>query len=75
LSYRKKRLQGPLKERNRAAIDGLAGDSRPVAAVKLAGSDDYRIRVGDYRIVYAIDEGERLVLVARIAHRRDVYRH
>jgi mRNA interferase RelE/StbE len=43
--------------------------------VKLAGQDDYRIRVGDYRIVYAIDDGARVVLVARIAHRRDVYRH
>jgi mRNA interferase RelE/StbE len=43
--------------------------------VKLAGQDDHRIRVGDYRIVYSIDDGDRLVLVARIAHRRDVYRH
>jgi mRNA interferase RelE/StbE len=43
--------------------------------VKLAGRDDFRIRVGDYRIVYAVDEGEELVLIARIAHRRDVYRH
>jgi mRNA interferase RelE/StbE len=41
---------------------------------KLAGLDDYRIRVGDHRIVYAIDEGKRLVIVARIAHRREVYR-
>ena len=43
-------------------------------AVKLAGRDDYRIRVGDYRIVYALDDEERIVIVARIAHRREVYR-
>jgi len=40
----------------------------------LAGRDDYRIRVGDYRIVYAIDDVDRVILVARIAHRREVYR-
>jgi mRNA interferase RelE/StbE len=52
----------------------LADDPRPPGAVKLAGRDDYRIRVGDYRIVYAVDDEEGLVIVARIAHRRDVYR-
>ena len=41
--------------------------------MKLAGRDDYRIRVGDYRIVYAVDDTARLVIVGRIAHRRDVY--
>lgn len=70
-SYR--RLLGPLRERIRAAIDDLAVDPRPPDAVKLAGRDDYRIRVGDYRIVYAVDDDDRLVIVARIAHRRDVY--
>jgi mRNA interferase RelE/StbE len=40
----------------------------------LAGRDNFRIRVGDYRIVYAVDDSERLVIVARIAHRREVYR-
>lgn len=68
-----RRLYGPLRERVRVAVDGLADESRPRGAVKLAGRDDYRIRV-DYRIVYAVEDGERLVLVARIAHRRDVYR-
>ncbi len=69
-----RRLHGKLQERITAAIDGLMHDARPPGAVKLAGRDDYRIRVGDYRIVYAVDDGESLVLVARIAHRRDVYR-
>jgi mRNA interferase RelE/StbE len=40
----------------------------------LTGSDAYRIRVGDYRVVYGVSDADLLVLVTRIAHRRDVYR-
>lgn len=69
-----RRLQGSLRDRIRTAIDGLAANPRPRGAVKLAGRDDYRIRVSDYRVVYAVDDSERLVIVARIAHRREVYR-
>ena len=69
-----RRLHGPLRDRVRAAIDALASDPRPRGAQKLASRDDYRVRVGDYRIVYAVDDDDRLVIVARIAHRRDVYR-
>jgi mRNA interferase RelE/StbE len=69
-----RRLQGPLRDRIRVAIDDLAADPRPRGAVKLVGRDDFRIRVADYRVVYAVDDAERLVLVARIAHRREVYR-
>jgi mRNA interferase RelE/StbE len=59
----------------RAAIDALADRPRPDGAVKLVGRNDYRIRAGDHRVVYAIDDSDRLVVIARIAHRRDVYRH
>jgi mRNA interferase RelE/StbE len=69
-----RRLQGSVRERIRTAIDSLATVPRPAGVVKLAGRDDYRIRVGDYRVVYAVDDVERPVLVARIAHRREVYR-
>jgi len=69
-----RRLQGRLRDRIRTAIDALAFDPRPVGAAKLAGRDDYRIRVGDYRVVYAVDEAERLVIVGRVGHRREVYR-
>jgi len=69
-----RRLRGRVRDRIESAIDGLAAEPRPHGAVKLAGRDDFRIRVGDYRIVYAVDDTERLVLVARIAHRREVYR-
>jgi mRNA interferase RelE/StbE len=69
-----RRLQGPMRTRVGDAIDALSADPRPRGAVKLAGRDDYRIRVGDHRIVYAVDDAEQIVLVARIAHRREVYR-
>ncbi len=69
-----RRLHGRLRDRIAAAIDGLAEDPRPRGSVELAGRNDYRVRVGDYRIVYAVDDDERLVLIARIAHRREVYR-
>jgi mRNA interferase RelE/StbE len=68
------RLQKPIRNRIAAAIDALADDPRPTGTTKLAGRDDYRVRVGDYRIVYAVDDAERLVLIGRIAHRREVYR-
>ena len=64
-----------MADRIATAIDGLAVDPRPPGAVKLAGRDDFRIRVGDYRIVYAVVDAERRVIIARIAHPRDVYRH
>jgi len=69
-----RRLQRPLRERVRNAIDALGSDPRPAGTVKLAGRDDYRIRVWDHRIVYAVDDAERIVIVARIARRREVYR-
>jgi mRNA interferase RelE/StbE len=69
-----RRLRGPLRDRIAAAIDTLAADPRPVGVAKLAGRDDFRIRVGDHRLVYAVDDDERLVIVAGIAHRREVYR-
>jgi mRNA interferase RelE/StbE len=67
-------LHGSLRNRIRAAIDALADEPRPRGAVKLAGRDDYRIRVGEYRVIYAVDDDDSLVIVARIAHRREVYR-
>ena len=68
-----RRLHGSIKSRITAAIDNLSGDPRPDGAAKLAGSDHFRIRIADHRIVYAIDDSQRII-VARIAHRREVYR-
>ena len=55
-------------------IDGLAVDPRPSGCRKLHGYKDiWRIRVGDYRVVYIIDDARTMVSVTRIAHRRNVY--
>ena len=57
------------------AIDGLAGDPRPHGYRKLEGSDDlYRVRVGNYRVIYTGEDDVLVVLVIRIGDRRDVYR-
>ena len=58
-----------------AAIRGLAIAPHPPGSKKLQGADDlYRIRVGDYRVIYQV-EGDRLVvLVVNVGHRRDIYR-
>jgi mRNA interferase RelE/StbE len=62
--------------RNRVAnkIDGLANDPRPSGVVKLEGSELYRVRVGDYRIIYSIHDKELVVVIARVAHRKEAYR-
>ena len=58
-----------------AAIETLESDARPPGCKKLAGSEHtYRIRIGDYRVVYNIHDDTLVVLVVRIRHRRDVYR-
>ena len=55
-------------------IRGLAHNPRPPGNEKLSGQDRYRIRQGDYRIVYAVDDERRAVEVVKIGHRREVYR-
>ncbi len=68
-------LDRPIQRRIAAAIDGLAAEPRPSGVRKLVGAEDlWRIRVGDYRIVYAIGDDRLVVLVVRIGHRSDVYR-
>ena len=65
------------KDRQRivASIRSLADDPRPPGCDKLAGEDDrYRIRVGRYRVVYSVGDGELLVVMVRVGHRKDVYR-
>ena len=55
-------------------VRALAEDPRPVGHEKLSGEERYRVRQGDYRIVYAIDDVSRTVEVVKIGHRREVYR-
>ena len=68
---------GSKKDRQRivASIFALAKNPRPLGSEKLAGSEDrYRVRRGDYRVVYAIDDSERSIEVVKVGHRREVYR-
>ena len=70
-----KRIRGPARRRIAETIDALADSPRPPGCAKLAGADDlYRVRVGDYRIVYAIQDDRLIVLVVRVGNRKDVYR-
>jgi mRNA interferase RelE/StbE len=56
------------------AIAALAADPRPHGAAKLTGTEGWRIRIGDYRVVYLIEDVVRIVTVTRIGHRREIYR-
>ena len=55
-------------------IRELSTDPRPVGAEKLSGQERYRVRQGDFRVVYAIDDEEQAVVVFKVGHRREVYR-
>lgn len=57
------------------AIEKLAEEPRPPGCVQLKGGDgEFRIRVGDYRVVYDVEDEKLIVLVLRLGHRREVYR-
>lgn len=66
----------PLKDRKRIAakIQRLGSNPRPDGAEKLSGQDKYRLRQGDYRVLYSIDDTRATVVVVRIGHRREAYR-
>jgi mRNA interferase RelE/StbE len=55
-------------------IQGFAHDPYPHGCKKLSGMDKYRIRVGHYRILYAIENEKHVIHIIKIAHRKDVYR-
>lgn len=56
-------------------IEALRLDPRPDGCRKLTGADDlWRIRVGDYRVVYSIEDRRVVITIIRIAHRKDIYR-
>lgn len=67
-------LRDPILRRVHSAIESLSRNPRPRGCRKLRGEDrDYRVRVGDYRVIYEIRDTERLVLVYRVRHRSDAY--
>ena len=66
----------PKQDRRRivAKITSLSRNPRPPGCEKLSGHDQYRLRQGNYRILYEIQDLDLVVLVVKIGHRRDVYR-
>jgi mRNA interferase RelE/StbE len=66
----------PRRDRKRVVdrIARLASDPRPSESEKLSGHDQYRVRQGDFRVVDTIDDAASVLIVAKIGHRRDVYR-
>ena len=74
-----KELEGVAQQSDRrrlvTRIQALGTDPRPPRCEKLSGHRDrYRLRQGDYRVVYSVDDIERVVLVVKVGHRREVYR-
>jgi len=65
-----------LKDRKRlvARMRRLGKDPRPPGCEKLSGHEKYRVRRGDYRILYSVDDAEGAVVIVKVGHRRDVYR-
>jgi mRNA interferase RelE/StbE len=70
-----RKLDQVARRRIQAAIELLADDPRPAAAKKLVGGGgEWRVRTGDYRIVYEIRDDVLVVLVVAVGHRREIYR-
>ncbi len=68
-----RKLDPRVRRRVQGAIALLAHDPRPPGARALQGRTGLRVRVGDYRIIYAVEDDVLLVVVVRLGHRRDVY--
>lgn len=66
----------PSKDRRRIAtrIQHLAFEPRPAGTEKLSGQEKYRLRQGNYRVLYSIDDADLAVVIVKIDHRRNVYR-
>jgi mRNA interferase RelE/StbE len=67
-------LPQSIHKRISAKILALQTDPRPIGTKKLKGVEGYRLRVGDYRVIYTIDDRNRSIIVAVVAHRREAYR-
>ena len=69
-----RKITAPELRRVATRMRGLAQEPRPPGCEKLSGQEQYRVRQGDYRIVYAVDDQARTVEVVKVGHRREVYR-
>lgn len=69
-----RKLDKPIRRRVLAALDQLATTPRPPGCIKLTGAQAWRIRVGDWRIIYEVHDDRLVVLILDVAHRSVVYR-
>lgn len=69
-----RRLDAALQQRVLRAATSLAKNPRPSGCRKLHGSESFRMRVGDYRIIYSVEDAVLVVAIERVRHRREVYR-
>lgn len=71
-----RKMPRAMLRRLQEALHGLSANPHPPGAKKIQGYDGYfRLRVGDYRVVYSVAEEVRIIEIIRIGHRRDVYRN
>ncbi|MDA0840318.1 MAG: type II toxin-antitoxin system RelE/ParE family toxin [Planctomycetota bacterium] len=68
------RLSEPVYDRVKQAIQLLREEPRPPGCTKLTGREGWRLRVGNYRVIYEIDDSNHVATVLHVGHRRDVYR-
>lgn len=69
-----RKVHPAVAKRLKAAILALGTDPRPEGVKKVAGREAYRVRVGDYRVIYTIVDSELVITVIRVGHRNDIYR-
>ena len=68
------KLPRQIQRRVLERIGTLASNPRPTGSVKLKGEPAYRLRIGDYRVIYTIEDQKLVVLIVDLGHRREVYR-
>jgi mRNA interferase RelE/StbE len=68
------RMPEPDRSRTLQRIEDLEKSPRPAGSKKMKGTDYYRLRSGDYRVIYRINDDVLVVLVVRVGHRKEVYR-
>ena len=67
------KIDSSVQPRIQSAVELLAKDPRPPASRPLRGRPAYRLTMGDYRVIYTIDDGVLLIVIVTVGHRRDVY--
>lgn len=69
------KIPNPIRIKLEIEIESLAKNPFPGGYVKLAGREGYRIRVGDYRVIYHVDKREKVIVVLSAQHHKDAYRY